>query len=192
MPSPSPLAAAAPQRVAVHGASGSGKTTLARSLARALDAAHLELDGLYHQAGWSPLDPADFRARVEEFVGQSRWVVDGNYRLVRDLVWSRADAVVLVDLSRARVTSRVVRRTLGRLFARTELWNGNHESWRNVLSLDPERNIVRWSWTTYAHYHGPFADEVRRVAPHARLVVLRTPRHVRAFLRSAADRGVSA
>lgn len=179
-----------PSRVAVHGASGSGKTTFARELARVLDASHLELDGLFHQPGWTSADPQDFRDRVAEFVERPRWVVDGNYRHVRDLVWSRADAIVLLDLSRARVTARVVRRTLGRLIARRELWNGNRESWGNLFSRDPERSIVLWSGTTYAHYHGQFADVVRRGAPSARLEVLRSPSQVRAFLRRAHVQGL--
>ncbi len=50
-------------------------------------------------------------------------VVDGNYAVVRDLVWSRAETVIWLDLSRARVMWQVIRRTLRRAITREELWN---------------------------------------------------------------------
>jgi len=57
-----------PGRIAVHGASGSGKTSLASAIAERLGVAHIELDGLFHQSGWTerPLD--EFRAEVAEVV----------------------------------------------------------------------------------------------------------------------------
>jgi len=82
------------QRVSVVGTSGSGKSTLARELARRLGASWLELDSVYHLADWTPLDAAEFRARVAAVAAGERWVIDGNYSTVRDLVWARADTVV--------------------------------------------------------------------------------------------------
>src|SRR5665213_2441112 len=79
-------------RIAVHGASGSGKTTLAAALATRLGVARTELDGLYHQPGWTQLPTDEFRSAVAEVVDGPGWVVDGNYRQVRDLVWARAGA----------------------------------------------------------------------------------------------------
>jgi adenylate kinase family enzyme len=72
--------------VVVVGCSGSGKTTLARRLAATLGSPHIELDSIYHQAGWTPLDDANFRARVQEATEPARWVVDGNYSVVQDIV----------------------------------------------------------------------------------------------------------
>src|SRR5579863_4007415 len=77
-------------RVIVQGVSGSGKTTLATALAATFGVAHLELDGLYHQADWTPLELEDFRSRVQRFAAQPRWVIDGNYRQVRDILWPLA------------------------------------------------------------------------------------------------------
>ena len=75
-------------RVSVVGNSGSGKTTIATALSAALNAPHLELDGVFHQPGWVPLEEAEFRRRVAEFVAAPRWVADGNYSAVQDLVWA--------------------------------------------------------------------------------------------------------
>ena len=79
-----------------------------------------------------------------------RWVIDGNYSKVRDLVLSRADTVAFLDLPRWRVMSQLVPRTLRRIIIRQTLWNGNQERWANLLSLDPNDNLLLWSWTRYA------------------------------------------
>jgi hypothetical protein len=42
---------------------------------------------------------------------------------------------------------RLVWRTLRRASLGVELWNGNRERWRDMLSNDPEKSIIRWAWT---------------------------------------------
>src|SRR5215207_3621140 len=139
------------RRISVVGTSGSGKTTLSRQLAGSLGVPMLELDGVFHQPAWTPLPTDDFRRSVEEFVSQSEgWVVDGNYSIVRDLVWARADTVVWFDLPRYAVMRRLSWRTARRGVLHAELWNGNRESLRNFFSRDPERSILAWAWTTHA------------------------------------------
>lgn len=110
---------------------------------------HIELDSIYHQPNWTPLPDDQYRSRVGEVVAGPAWVVDGNYSIVRDLVWEAADTVVVLAYSRSTVMRRVVLRTLRRVLRREELWNGNREPWSNLFSLDPERNINVWAWTTY-------------------------------------------
>jgi adenylate kinase family enzyme len=161
-----------PTRIAVHGASGSGKTTLATELAVRLGVPRTELDGLFHQPGWTRLATDDFRAAVARAVDQPGWVMDGNYREVRDLVWARAQVIVVIDLPRWRVMGQIVRRTVVRSARRAELWNGNRESFRNLFSTDADRNVVLWSWRTHHRYHGAVQAEARAEAPQARLVVL--------------------
>lgn len=181
----SPAPVSRPNRFVVQGASGSGKTTLAVALAARLKFPHLELDGLFHQPNWTPLGLEAFRSAVEEFTEQPQWVIDGNYSHVRDIVWLKADVIAFIDLPKSQVMRRVSKRTLRRLFRREELWNGNRESFRNVTSLDPSKNIVLWSWTTHAKYREQVPGEARAQADHARIVVLRTSREVEAFLESA-------
>jgi adenylate kinase family enzyme len=135
------------QRISVVGNSGSGKTTMAARLAAALTVPHLELDSVFHQPGWQPLPKPEFRARVSEFTSADGWVVDGNYSSVADIVWARADTVVWLDPPRWRVMRQLVWRTLRRATLGLELWNGNREQWRNMLSADPEKSILRWAWT---------------------------------------------
>ncbi len=159
-------------RVAVHGASGSGKTMLASALAARLGVPRTELDGLYHQPGWTRLPVDEFRAAVADVVAGPGWVVDGNYRDVRDLVWERAQLIVVLDLPRWRVMAQLVRRSVVRGARRSELWNGNRESLGSLLSVDERRNVVLWSWRTHSRYHEEVPAEARAAAPHARVVVL--------------------
>jgi adenylate kinase family enzyme len=148
------------KRVAVVGTTGSGKTTFAAKLAARLDVPHIELDAIYHQPNWTPLSEEEFRRGVAEVVTADGWVADGNYSKVRDLVWETADTVVVLAYTRALVTRRVVARTFVRMWRRQELWNGNRERWRNLLSLNPERNIILWSWHTYNKNHQRYLEAV--------------------------------
>lgn len=141
------------RRVVVRGSSGSGKTTLAASIAAALRIPHVELDGVFHQPGWVPLAREEFRASVASIAAGGAWVTCGNYSAVSDLLLDRADTVVFFDLPRSVVMRRVIVRSLRRRVTNEELWNGNREEWRNLLSWDPERNIVRWTWVHHARRH---------------------------------------
>lgn len=136
----------------VVGCTGSGKTTLAVELARVLDAVHVELDAIYHQPNWMPLDDDEFRHRVSEATAAPRWVVDGNYSVVRETVWQKADTVVWFDLPYATVMSRAIRRTVRRTVTRQELWNGNREPLSNLWSLKPETSIIAWASTRHKVY----------------------------------------
>jgi adenylate kinase family enzyme len=147
--------------VVIVGNSGSGKTTLGRALAARLAAPFLELDSIHHQPGWRPLPVDEFRRRVSAFTNGPTWVVDGNYRAVRDLVWARADTVVWFDLPRRTVMRQVVGRTLRRVVSRVELWNGNREPLTGMFRLDPERSIIRWAWVRHSMYRERYAAAAR-------------------------------
>lgn len=141
------------RRYVVVGNSGSGKTHLAKRLAARLDLPHIELDALNHRAGWHEAPVEELRAELARKIAtleaaHGGWVVDGNYRSrVADLL--HPDTYVWLDYPRALVVSRVVRRSLGRVLLRRELWNGNREEWRFLLSRDPAKSIVLWSWTNH-------------------------------------------
>jgi adenylate kinase family enzyme len=178
------------ERVSVVGNSGSGKTTLAAAVAAALGVPHLELDSVFHQPGWTELPVEDFRARVGEVVAADRWVVDGNYTAVQDLVWARADTVVWLDYSRLLVMRQIVGRTLRRLVTRQALWNGNREPWRNLRTTDPTRSIVAWAWThhhTYRERYGAAATS----HPELTFVRLRSPSEADALVRALRSAGTT-
>ena len=166
------------------GTSGSGKTTFGRALAARLDVPFVELDAINWQPGWTPMPEDEFRRRVADVVTADRWVIDGNYAAVRDLVLARATTVAWLDYSRARIMTQVIRRSVSRAITRRELWNGNRE--RITSWLDAEHPI-RWSWSTF---HGRRAEYEARFtsAEHAHLQVVRlsNPREARSWLRTIA------
>lgn len=148
-----PAGGSSAQRIWIVGCSGSGKSTLARRLAAATGLPRFELDGIYHQADWTPLPDAEFCARLGEIVAGEQWILDGNYYLrCNKLAAARAELVVWLDLPRGQTFFRVLRRSLRRVLRREELWNGNRESWAAIFSPDPDKNIVLWTWRQHPVY----------------------------------------
>lgn len=170
-------------RVSLVGVPGSGKTTVGRQLAESLDVPFVELDAIFHQPGWGELPRDDFRERVSEALTAERWVVDGNYSAVQDLVWQRADTVVWLDLSRSLVMRRIILRTIRRAVTRERLWNGNREPLTNFYRLDPEKNVIRWAWVKYHEYVERYGAAMHDTAyAHLSFVRLRSRHEVDAFL----------
>jgi adenylate kinase family enzyme len=171
------------QRVYVVGNSGSGKSTLAAALADKLGATYLELDSVFHQPGWKPLEREAFRERIEAFTQAPTWVVDGNYSAVRDIVWNRADTVVWLDLPRRRVMRQLLGRTLRRMATGAELWNGNRERWQNLFRLDPTESILVWAWTKHAAYRERYlAAKDDPANTHLKFIQLRSRKDAAALL----------
>lgn len=183
MPGIGPLGATMPgMRIAIRGTSGSGKSTVGRSAADRLGVPFIELDGLRHLPDWQEMPDDDFRAQVARVVGGDGWVIDGNYRVVRPIVDERATQVVWLDLPRWLTMVQVIRRSIGRVVLRRELWNGNRERWRNLLSRDPLQSIILWAWTT----HGRRRREYEAMLDD-RWVRLRSRREIRAWLDGLGD-----
>jgi len=73
---------------------------------------------------------------------------------------------------------RVVSRSLARVVFRRDLWSGNRERWSYLLSTDPAKSIVAWSWTQHRAYRDRYSAAMSDPA-WAHLMFIR--------LRSAAD-----
>jgi adenylate kinase family enzyme len=175
------------RRVVVIGTSGSGKTWMARTLAARLGVPHVELDELYWEPNWTGASTERLRERVLEAASSERWIVDGNYSKVRDLVWPRADTVVWLDYSLPVVTWRVVVRTLRRMLTREVLWSGNRERFGTTfLSRD---SILLWAWQTHPQHRRRYPAAFAETAhAHLSVVRLRSPRAAEDWLRSLEPR----
>jgi adenylate kinase family enzyme len=164
-------------RIVVIGTSGAGKTTLARAVARRLDMPRIELDALNWQAWWRDLarhDPEAFAQNVAQAIQGDRWVADGNYRGVRDLLWRKATHLVWLDYERPVIMARVIGRSLLRVILRTELWpgTGNREQWRHLLQPS---HPIRWAWSTWRELRRDTEERLGR-ADFLHLNVLRVRR----------------
>lgn len=125
-----------PRRVHVIGTSGSGKTTVAEALADKLGIRHIELDAIHWQPGWIELPNEELIERVSEAVQEDAWVIDGNYRVVRQLLWDRVDTIVWLDMPFIPVFLRMLWRTIRRIVTREELWNTNTEGIDALIGQD--------------------------------------------------------
>lgn len=135
-----------PFRIAVIGTSGSGKTTVSTEIARRLKITNVELDAIHWRRGWKGIPLTEFRDAVEEATTGASWVVDGNYRRVRDIVWRKAAIVVWLDLPFNIVFWRIVLRTVKRIVTRQKLWNNNMERWDALFGPD---SMPLWVMKTY-------------------------------------------
>ena len=167
----------------VVGATGSGKSILAQRLAARLGIDYVELDELFWDASWTPAAPDVFRARVERATAGPGWVVAGNYGVVRDLVWHRAQTIVWLDYAFPLVLGRLTIRTVRRAVTREVLWNGNREYFLEHCQLWSEKSLFHWLFKTYWRYRrelpGLFAQPVHA---HLRIARLRRPREAEAWL----------
>ena len=171
-------------RLWMIGGSGSGKSTLSRAISEKTSTPWIQLDALYHQPNWTPRPKPELRTAVEHLISGPAWVVDGNYTgSVADLVLARADTVVLLNLPRHVVMRQVTWRTMRRFLTREELWNGNRESLRNIVSVDKERSIILWAWVTHGKPREFFAAaRARESSADVRFVELRSRRSIGEFL----------
>ncbi|BAU44279.1 AAA family ATPase [Leptolyngbya sp. O-77] len=179
-----------PQRIAIVGTSGTGKTTLAQQVGRQLGITHVELDALHWEPNWTAAPPEVFRARVAEALTGDRWVVDGNYSSVRDLVWGRADTIVWLDYPFGLVLWRSLRRAIWRSTSGIELWSGNRETWRQTFFSHD--SILLWVLRTYHRRRReyPLLFSQPEYA-HLRVVRVRSPQETRSWLIGLAGDGIS-
>ena len=174
----------APRRIRVVGNSGAGKTTFARALAARMGVPHLELDAVFWSSDWVKRDVDEALGLVRDFrespAASPGWVVDGNWANALGDALDEVEAWVWLDYGRRVTMPRVLRRTLWRGATRAELWHGNREDLRNLLSRDPHRNVVLWSWTA----HSATRERYTELARTSRVIRLRTPRDARRWLSS--------
>ncbi|MBD1874839.1 adenylate kinase [Nodosilinea sp. FACHB-131] len=177
------------RRIAIVGTTGSGKTTLARQVAQRCLLSHVELDALQWEPNWTPTEPQVFRDRVRLALSGDRWVVDGNYSAVRDIVWSRADTVVFLDYPFGLVLRRLLRRTWRRSLHQEELWNGNRETFRQ--SFFSRDSILVWLLRTYWKKRKQYPALFRQPEyAHLATVQLRSPKAAEKWLLSCEQHSV--
>jgi adenylate kinase family enzyme len=168
------------KRISIIGTTGSGKTTLAAEVARILGSVHIELDALNWRPGWTPVSGESFRRDVVTALDAPRWVTDGNYRSVRDLVWARADCVLWLNYRLSLILTRLIRRTSRRILSAERCCNGNQESLRLTFSRD---SIILWALKTHGRLRREYPPLLRQFAEQGRTVVIhRSPGETQAWL----------
>jgi adenylate kinase family enzyme len=169
------------ERVIVVGTSCSGKTTLAKILAKTLNATHIELDAIHWLPNWQARPPNEMRQLTTAAVAAECWVADGNYSIVRDIVWNRATTLVWLNYSFPLVFGRALWRTTHRVISRQELFAGNRESFRqSFLSRD---SILLWVLQTYHRRQAEYPQLFKQPQfSHLNVLEFNTPRQTDTFV----------
>jgi adenylate kinase family enzyme len=182
------LAAFAYNRVVVLGVTSSGKSTLAAELARRFDLCFIELDALHWEPGWQEAPLEVFRARVEDAVQAERWAVAGNYHVVRDLIWPKAEALIWLDYPFLTVLWQLTRRTFTRWWTRELLWGTNRERLWSHFKLWSDESLFYWLFKTYRRrrreYPLLFAEPEHR---HLNVIRLKNPQDTEKWLKTFED-----
>ncbi|MGW9112670.1 isopentenyl transferase family protein [Microbacterium sp. NPDC055683] len=136
----------APRRILIYGVTGAGKTTAAIRIGERLGLPVVLADEIGWLPGWTnrPLD--EQIAMAESAAAGDAWVFDSAYATWNDRVHPRADLVIGLDDPRWFSLQRVTRRALHRVVTRQELFAGNRETWRQLLSRD---SIVLWHFRSW-------------------------------------------
>ena len=170
-------------RVVVIGVTSSGKSTLAEKLAKRFNLHYIELDALHWEPNWQEAPPEIFRARVKAATHAEKWIVAGNYRAVRDLIWPKADAVIWLDYSLPRVLWQLTRRTFIRWWTQELLWGTNREPLLTHFKLWSQDSLYHWLFKTYwgrkREYPVLFSEQGYQ---HLKLIQFKHPRETDEWL----------
>ena len=160
------------QRVVIVGVTSSGKSTLAEKLARRFDMNCIELDALHWEPDWQEAPLEIFRSRVEKATQAEKWIVAGNYRIVRDLTWPKAQALIWLDYPFWIVFWQLTRRSLKRWWTRELLWGTNYEPLWIHFKIWSKESLYNWLFQTYWRRKREFAM-LLSLPEHRHLKVIR-------------------
>jgi adenylate kinase family enzyme len=173
------------RKIIVVGTSGSGKTHTAKAIAARLGIKYICNDSLIWRANWQLVPKSERRPAFAAATDCDAWVIDGNVTTTTSpenaLLLERCDTIVWLDLPRRTVWSRVILRTIKRVFTGEELWHGNRETFRNCfLSRD---SIILWSIQTFPKYRAKYADIFADEQwKHVKRIQLKNKRQVKNWL----------
>jgi adenylate kinase family enzyme len=171
--------------VIVVGVTSSGKSTLADKLTKRFDLNYIELDALHWEPNWQSAPLEVFRARVENATQAERWIVAGNYHIVRDLVWPKAEAIIWLDYPLSTVLRQLTRRTFHRWWTQELLWGTNRESLWTHFKLWSDESLYYWLFKTYWRRKGEYPMLLSQPEHrHLKLIQLKTPQEAEAWLGS--------
>ncbi|OWY20251.1 hypothetical protein BVG80_16265 [Sphingobacteriales bacterium TSM_CSM] len=135
-------------RIVIVGTTGSGKSTLAAELGARLNIAHIELDYYHFEENWREVPDEVFRERVSQLAKpDGAWITDGNYSVLHDITWQRANVLIWLNYSFGFTFARLLKRTLQRIVSQKPLWHGNRETFSGTFAT--KNSILYWFFKTY-------------------------------------------
>ena len=120
---------------------------------------------------------------VKEVTAGDRWVVDGNYRAARDIVWGHATDLIWLNYPFRVVLWRALCRTTRRVICQEELFSGNRESFRQ--SFLSRESIILWAIASYRRLRREYRQILEdKEFAHLRVIELGYPTQAEALAAS--------
>ncbi|XVU23766.1 adenylate kinase [Actinoplanes sp. CA-054009] len=169
------------KRILVYGVTGAGKSTLAARVGERLGLPYHSIDDLMWEPGWVEVPDEIQRDRIRAVCAADTWVIDAAYMKWAEIALQRTDLIVGLDMPRHVSLGRLLRRSLTRMIRRTEICNGNRESFRSLF-LESDSLL-------YFHFRSWGRKRARmrrwRADPDfPETILLRSPREARDWLAS--------
>ena len=144
------------KRIVIIGTSCSGKTTLAKTIALKLNIKHIELDKLHWKPNWVERETDDFKSLVVEEIKEETWVTDGNYSVLRDVLWSRSTTIIWLNYSFSKVLYRAITRSFRRSLTKEVIFSENTESFKR--SFFSRESIIVWVIKTHRSKYKKYSE----------------------------------
>jgi len=170
------------KRIVVVGTTCSGKSTLAKQLCEKLNYKYIWLDELHWAPNWVERPDDEFRKLLKaELLGEETWVADGNYSVIRDIIWPKADTIIWLNYGFAFTLWRSVKRSFLRAITKKKLFSNNVESF--YTSFFTRDSVIWWMIKTHKRrkmeYPKLLAQEQWN---HLKVLVFKKPRETKNFL----------
>ena len=163
------------KRILIIGSGGAGKSTFARDLGAILGLPVIHLDQLYWREGWQKPSKDEWAITVDRAIAGNEWVMDGNFGGTLPQRIKRADAIILLDISRWICLWRVAKRAVKyRGVQRPDMAPGCHERF--------DLEFIRWIWNYPKKSKPAKLALLSASGPDQRVVILRSSREVARFL----------
>lgn len=156
-----------------------GKTTLACTLSRILAIPHIELDSLFWKKNWQIEERHKFREKVARVVEQSTWVIDGNFSIVRDIIWKYADTIIWLNYPFPLVFIQALARSIKRIVTRKKLFSDNVESFRQTFFS--KNSILYWILVSHWDYKRTYNRLLKHL--EKQVIILKSNREKNEFVR---------
>ena len=167
------------KRILVIGCPGAGKSTFARGLRDRIGLPLCYLDRIWHKPDGTSLSHADFDARLSEILCRDCWIIDGNYSRTMEMRLAKCDTVIYLDFNRWACLRGMCQRVFGNYGkVRPDMAQGCPER------FDPA--FVKWIWN-YNKNNRVRTYMYLAQAKHAKTIVLKNRKEVKAFLRNLGD-----
>lgn len=175
------------KRFVIVGSSSSGKSTLARNLCNKYPhLKRIELDYLSWLPGWKSRPKQEFRSLVSQTINQNSnngWIIDGNYKSAKDIIWSKVEIVVWLEYQFWIVWYRAWKRTLTRIIFKSKVCNGNVESLSSIISNPMENFIPLWVYYNHSKYQH-FIPLWKSQYPNVKIIKIPSPNHCKYWFKN--------